>query len=714
MQRPLTNKFFAYALISTLLGSLISLALPSFQPTYGSHENITFNVSGDEVTEVYNPGDSVAIEGIIDTVVTNEDVTVRIEKPTGSTDHTENLGHPTTQGNFDYVYEIPNSAIDGVWTFEVEYDNEKAYSYFIVDDNSDTITIELIDHEDGIYEAGDEVTISGFVHNEDSASEPNVLITVLDPTNDMIVDEADAELGDGSLDSDVFEYSFDLDNDASHGRYAVIVTYDVDDQEGSKLFEILDEDAGSSGGGNGDSDTDGDLSAQVGEVKYEPGDTVTLTGSIDQYDSGDNEDLGIVVEDPNSDAVDDYGDDTANVQSDGDFDYDFNLADDAEDGTYTIIITYASDEVQMTFEVEAAAGGGSTSDLTAKLNKLSFLAGETMTITGTVPKILSDETINIQVYRPDATPVLSAYAYVEPSSSRTYTATLSLPLTLKVAEKYKVKIDYNDDQLEVLFSITGQSSDTSGGVITVKTDSLKYTVGSTVKISGKVAAASIITGEKVLIQVFNPEEALSRTDPVDLASDGSFTYEFPLAGQLNSLSGNYQLIAVYDLKKAKSTFEVEGGSEAHKTYDLKVQDKTFTIEYDVSGGSIKSMFVKPSELKLVISIDAQEDGQLTLVLPRNVIDAAKNGTDVDYLVTSTDIEAGVEGDVDVSESEVTQDSRTIVIDYKQGTDLIEISGTSIVPEFGPISGIILATAIAIVIAAFARFQKVGFDFLNKN
>ena len=81
MQRPPTNGFFAYTLILTLVGSLFSLVLPAI-PSHASHENITVNIT-DDVDEIYDPGDSIVIEGTIDDVQEDEDVTVRILNPDG-------------------------------------------------------------------------------------------------------------------------------------------------------------------------------------------------------------------------------------------------------------------------------------------------------------------------------------------------------------------------------------------------------------------------------------------------------------------------------------------------------------------------------------------------------------------------------------------------------------------------------------------------------
>jgi predicted secreted protein with PEFG-CTERM motif len=82
------------------------------------------------------------------------------------------------------------------------------------------------------------------------------------------------------------------------------------------------------------------------------------------------------------------------------------------------------------------------------------------------------------------------------------------------------------------------------------------------------------------------------------------------------------------------------------------------------------------------------------------------------VVATTDIEAGAGGNANIDESSTSGNTRTVVIDYKKGTDLIEISGTSVVPEFGAISAIVLAIAIVGIIMATARFGN-KFNFMRQ-
>ena len=244
MQRPLVGHYFAYALILTLVGSLFSAVVPVFQPSYASHTNIAFEIDND-VDEPYQEDDDVVIDGTIDNVDQNLDsveITIR-DEPKGSTVDSDSNVDLGSSDNFDMVFNVGGGDPDGVYEVEVEYDAESAFSYFIVDNDNDLIDVVL---GETTYAAGDEVEIAGRV-DDVVDGETDVEITVFDPNNDEIVNQDNSELGDGSLPDDEFEYTFDLENNADHGRYAVIVSYDGNDQQGFALFQIEDDDSGSGG-----------------------------------------------------------------------------------------------------------------------------------------------------------------------------------------------------------------------------------------------------------------------------------------------------------------------------------------------------------------------------------------------------------------------------------------------------------------------------------
>jgi Ca2+-binding RTX toxin-like protein len=235
------NLHLTLMLSSIILSLSVLNYLPFTTGAFASHKNISVEVDND-IDEPYGQGDDVVISGSIDEVDPDEDhVTIKIKRPSssGTTWIVEKtlFADLDDDGKFDDSYAISSTAIDGAYTVEVDYNNEKEYTYFIVDEDDDTIAVET----DGtLYSGGNEVTVSGQVDDLVSGEE-DVQITIIDPNNDKILDSQAVTLGQGSqVDDDEFKYVFDLDSNADHGRYAVIVNYDNGDQVGFTLFEVED------------------------------------------------------------------------------------------------------------------------------------------------------------------------------------------------------------------------------------------------------------------------------------------------------------------------------------------------------------------------------------------------------------------------------------------------------------------------------------------
>jgi predicted secreted protein with PEFG-CTERM motif len=88
-------------------------------------------------------------------------------------------------------------------------------------------------------------------------------------------------------------------------------------------------------------------------------------------------------------------------------------------------------------------------------------------------------------------------------------------------------------------------------------------------------------------------------------------------------------------------------------------------------------------------------------LPRNVIDSKKQGNmDDTYAVF-------VDGQF-VPYNEIVNDTeaRTLRIDFGNRSEQIEISGTHVVPEFGPLAALVLAISIGSVVVV-TRFKNIN-------
>ncbi len=667
----LSSNSRAYALVLLLVGSLISTAFVAVPKSYASHEDITVEIED----MVYDQGDEVVIEGIVDGADDGEEVEITIEGP----DDSDSEDIEIEDEEYSFTYEIGSNADEGLYVVQVSFGSDDVFSYFKVveDDDDDPITVET---EDDLYSAGDTVEITGFIQDPE-LGEDEIDIEVIGPDNSRVYDNTVDLDGDEFSDDD-----FDLDDEADHGRYAVIVSYAGD--EAVTIFEVEDEDAG-----NGSSEP---ITVKTDKTTYEAGDTVRITGEVDVV-SGEDE-VGIEVIGPDNDEV---VDDEADVESDGEFSFSFDLDDEAEDGKYRVIITYDDEDKEISFNIGSTTG---SSALTVKLDKSGYLTGETMKVSGKVDRIIKDQTVNILVFKPDGS-FAGLAAYVEPNADLTYSADIRLIGNLDVKNDYTVKVGYGDNDAEIEFDITGQSA--NSGTITVKTDKTEYSTGSTIKITGTVNRDLLVAGQSVVIQVNNPNGDAYRVDLITPSTDGSYSYDMVVGGKLG-VAGKYDVTATYNLKQAKTTFELKGAA-GKLTANLKVDGSTFPIEYEITNGSVKSVFAKPDDNRLAVSVDGTQAGRLTVVLPRNVIDAVEGGQDIRYMVTTTDLESGEEDEITVVEAQTTSTSRTLVIDYPQGTDLIEIQGTQVVPEFGVIAALILAASLVAVIG-FARFRGSSLGF----
>jgi predicted secreted protein with PEFG-CTERM motif len=241
--------------------------------------------------------------------------------------------------------------------------------------------------------------------------------------------------------------------------------------------------------------------------------------------------------------------------------------------------------------------------------------------------------------------------------------------------------------------------------VTVGTDEDSYTTGDEITISGTVT--NVQTGQQVLIRVFNPLNALARTDPVAVAADGSWTYTFPSGGPLMRESGDYRVIAGYRGVSEETTFAFVA-TDSWRPWTVNIGGNPYVIRYQITGGSLQTVAADVALSTMAFGISTTGNGTLKLQLPRAVMQALTvegmptGGTDVDYVAFADGIEADI-----VEATSPAAGTRELSIDFEAGTEDIEVVGTWIVPEFGAIAAIVLAVAIVGIIVATARYGKLN-------
>ena len=134
---------------------------------------------------------------------------------------------------------------------------------------------------------------------------------------------------------------------------------------------------------------------------------------------------------------------------------------------------------------------------------------------------------------------------------------------------------------------------------------------------------------------------------------------------------------------------------------INVTNTKFSIQYN-NTGDVKILSVKPDvqAKSLVINIQATKEGLLTITLPRELIDDKQRGVDSSFFFVLGGYISG-----DAKENSKTSIQRTITVPFIEGTHVIVITGTQIVPEFGPVVEMIVLIGIIGVVIMSRMFFK---------
>jgi len=225
-------------------------------------------------------------------------------------------------------------------------------------------------------------------------------------------------------------------------------------------------------------------------------------------------------------------------------------------------------------------------------------------------------------------------------------------------------------------------------IITIQVSDSSFEEGQTIVISGEVA--TIITDTPVTVQIFHKENLIEIAQ-LQVAQDGSFTHTVSAQGGQWQQEGEYIIRVTYgegNIAEAKFNFykklpDPSTNFEVDKPGDVG----TFDIVYVIRGGTVKDIIVDEKFLELIVLIETETSGTITLDLPRSAIDAKTNdGKDDSWIVLIDGMEANYE-------EEIQTESRIITINFEEGDSDIEIIGTFVIPEFGTFTYLVLSASI---------------------
>lgn len=179
---------------------------------------------------------------------------------------------------------------------------------------------------------------------------------------------------------------------------------------------------------------------------------------------------------------------------------------------------------------------------------------------------------------------------------------------------------------------------------------------------------------------------------------------FNTGGSLWKQNGIYTIRVQYGPQEIndKVTVEMIGGVTAQTTecgggeITVRSTTDTYCVPFNAIGVTVTKATVSSTDFSIVLRVDAESDGTLTLMIPRDILESQSGGEDSPFIV----LVDGDEGDAFEVESDAT--TRTLEIDIPEGTTKVEIIGTWAIPEFGAMAAIILAVAIVSIIAVSAK------------
>jgi len=231
--------------------------------------------------------------------------------------------------------------------------------------------------------------------------------------------------------------------------------------------------------------------------------------------------------------------------------------------------------------------------------------------------------------------------------------------------------------------------------ISVWTDKTDYGHNDMIMVNGQVA--NVASGFPVTVIVVSPLNSIVTIDQLTVAKDGSFETALNTAGAMWKYDGTYIIKVNYGSteKSNKVKVELTGGIAFSPTFDTPIIDKKCganeisasgqCIPYSISGGMVTSATLNTNDNSIVININAEDDGILT-VTPSNTV---QKGI---FMIL---VDGQEWDDVEIVGNKVT-------VMFPAGTEQIEIIGTFVIPEFGTIAAMILAVAIISIIAISAK------------
>lgn len=233
--------------------------------------------------------------------------------------------------------------------------------------------------------------------------------------------------------------------------------------------------------------------------------------------------------------------------------------------------------------------------------------------------------------------------------------------------------------------------------ISVWTDKEEYLHDDMIVLTGYVPYPyATEVNSHVTVMVKNPLGSIVTVGQLTLDNDREFGTFLSTAGKLWQYEGIYTIYVQHGMNSNKIQVDLSHESTSIMTppsesVDMCADDELAIVgqcvPYAIDGGTVTDVQVDLKDNAIVIMIAATDEGSLTLTPSKRVIS--------DPFMVLVDNEES-------DDSMIDEESMTIKVMFGPESEMIEIFGSRVIPEFGTIAVMILAAAIVSVIAVSAR------------
>ena len=233
--------------------------------------------------------------------------------------------------------------------------------------------------------------------------------------------------------------------------------------------------------------------------------------------------------------------------------------------------------------------------------------------------------------------------------------------------------------------------------IVIWTDKAVYDQKSTIVVGGHVRNPN--PDMDVTLKVVGPTGNVVKVEQLTFDSNGDFETTLNTASPLWTQGGVYTITAQYGGASKTDRVQIEVGVAAvicgTDELEAKLGSGGYCIPYSVTGATVAGATLNTGTKSLIVKIMAESNGQITFDIPRSVLDSKSGARDDSFFVL-------VDGEETDYDEKTTSTTRSVTIQFLAGDEEIEIVGTQIVPEFGPIAALVLTVAVISIIAVSAK------------